>query len=174
MNSHSTTALGMVYNTFCVLSWCICFLSTISCGKSPLQKVLLNAKRACILKPIFSAPISHFHRFPFPVSLFPCLHSSFLVFPVPSFTPCLSHPGSQNLCTPWNAPCIPVSESQWHPSMSDSPNHWCLGMSDSLEFLSVWYSFRQVCRFSRKSCIIDSAAAWFYFITSLHTIGIKF
>ena len=37
-----------------------------------------------------------------------------------------------------------------------------LGENDSLEFLSVWYSFRQVYRFSRKLCIIDLAAAWFY------------
>ena len=25
-----------------------------------------------------------------------------------SFTPCLSHPSSQDLCTPWNTPCTPV------------------------------------------------------------------
>ena len=33
-----------------------------------------------------------------------------------SFTTCLSHPGSQDPCTPWNTPCIPV--------------YWCAHMCD--------------------------------------------
>ena len=49
------------------------FLSGISCGRRPLQKVLLNAKRACdaVMKENahFSSPISHFHHF-IPISHF--------------------------------------------------------------------------------------------------------
>ena len=53
------------------------FLSAISCGRmnGPLQKVLLNAKRACnaVMK-----GNAHFLNLPFLISI-----SSFLVLPIP-------------------------------------------------------------------------------------------
>ena len=67
MTSHATAALCMVYNTFL----CLYFLSTNSCGRSPLQKVLLNAKKACMR--LRKMPIFFISRFPFlafPISLF--------------------------------------------------------------------------------------------------------
>ena len=78
MTSHATTALWTVYNTFCVISWCICyslyFLSANSCGRSPLKE-LLNKEDIQLWKKysFFSSPISHF----------PFLRSLFLVLPVP-------------------------------------------------------------------------------------------
>ena len=56
------------------------FLSAISCGRSPLQKVLLNAKRA--LQCSYKGKCSFFHL-PFPISAvshFPFLRSCFYQF----------------------------------------------------------------------------------------------
>ena len=93
MNSYiyAATTLWTVYNTFCVLSWCICCSFYTSSSLSPVAEV--HSRRCCRMRrghavmeenAHFSSPVSHFHRFPFlpfPISYFfvPC--SWFYQFP---------------------------------------------------------------------------------------------
>ena len=59
--------------------------------KSAPELVLLNAKRACSYegKYPFSSPVSHFRRFPFPISHFHFLRSGFTSSPPTPLCACI-------------------------------------------------------------------------------------